>query len=141
MPSGTVYAPIRVGDFEATKLQYNPMGVRGTISLNSTSNVDLYFTDDCMLTGMWVITSNTTLGDYIRIQVIDTDNIMGYGAGVMIKQFGGNVYLPPITDQQFDIIYPAKVLAGMSLRIAYTSTSIVLTPDFIVNYKLHKVLV
>lgn len=140
MPSNTSYRPTKVSEFEATKLQYNPTGVRQVVTKNSDTNVDLYFTDDNLLTGLWIAGKNIADGDYLKLRIIDTDNIFEAGAGAMIKQFGKEIYLPENCDQHFDIAYPAKIVAGLTLRIVYHSVSTETDPTLLVNYKLHLVL-
>lgn len=141
MPTGTKFAPSRVDEFEAAKLQFNAQGVKSNPSLNTTTNIDLYFSDDHLITGFWVVCSGANAGDKISLQAVDTDNIMGFGAGTVLKTFASNIYLAANFDAQFDVAYPAKIYAGLSLRIIYTSTLLIgVTPFFAINYKLHKVL-
>lgn len=140
MATGTTYAPIKVADFQANKLQYNATGVTATLTAGATTNIDLAFTDDHMLTGFWLVGSNINPGDKIALQVVDSSNIFGFGAGTVLKQFATNIYLPASCDAQFEVAYPAKVYAGLSLRVVYTSTGAT-NPIFAVNYKIHKIIV
>lgn len=140
MASNTNYAPNKVTEFQANKLQYNATGVTATITAGTTTNIDLAFTDDHLLTGFWLIGSGINPGDKIALQAVDSSNIFGYGAGTVLKQFATNIYLPATCDAQFDVAYPAKVYAGLTLRVIYTSTGI-LSPVFAVNYKIHKIII
>lgn len=141
MPTGTKFAPSRVDEFQADKLQFNAQGVKANPSLNTATNLDLYFSDDHLITGFWLVCSGAASGDKVALQAIDTDNIMGFGAGTVLKQFATNIYLASNFDAQFDVAYPAKIYAGLSLRIIYTSTSLLGSPFFAANFKLHKVLI
>lgn len=141
MPTGTKFAPTRISEFDAAKLQFNAQGAKASPSLNTTTNIDLYFADDHLLTGFWVVCTGAAQGDSIALKAVDTDNIMGFGAGVVLKTFASNIYIATNFDAQFDVAYPAKVYAGLSLRVVYTSTTILGSPFFAVNYKLHKVLI
>lgn len=143
MPANTTYRPARVLDFEYSKLNYNAQGVKANPTLNETTNIDLYFSDDHLITGFWVVGADVSFGDKIDLQVVDIDNIFGLGAGTVVNQFATNIYLPSGNfDQQFDVAYPAKIFAGLSLRVVYhSSVSTGNTPSFAVNYKIHKVLI
>lgn len=142
MPANTTYAPMRVTDFEASKLQFNAQGIQSRPALNSTSNIDLYFSDDHLITGFWLTVAGATIGDYLSLQVVDTDNIMGYGANTVLKTFASNIFIPTSVDAQFDIVYPAKIYAGLSLRMRYTSVALLGALSVVsVNYKLHKILI
>jgi len=143
MATNTTYRPARVNDFEYQKLNYNAKGVKANPALDTTTNLDLYFTDDHLITGFWIVGSNVTFGDKVALQVIDTDNVFGFGADTVLNQFATNIYLPVGSfSQDFDVAYPAKIYAGLSLRLIYTSTATTGdTPSFAVNYKIHKILV
>lgn len=143
MPSNTTYRPARVVDFEYQKLNYAAQGVMANPTINTSTNVDLYMAHDYLITGFWITGGGTTFGDKVTLQAIDTDNIFGYGAGTVLNEFATDVYLPANSfSEHFDVAYPAKIFAGLSLRIIYTSVATTgAAPSFAVNYKLHKVLI
>lgn len=140
MPSFTTYKPIKVSDFEANKLNYDAKGVSTTVTGGTTHNLDLTLTDDCLITGAWMITSDGYLGDTASFQVIDTTGMTGYPAGTVLSQFITNWYLPTAADAQFELAYPAKVYAGLTLRLVYNSTG-TSNVFLAINYKLHKILI
>lgn len=142
MPTGTTYKPTRVNDFEASKLNFNAQGAGGIQSPNQTNNIDYLLTDDCLITGAWLVANNGNYGDHASFQVLDTaaGTYTGTPYGV-INQFITNWFIPPTTSVQFDMAYPAKIYAGMTLRLEYTSTALLLAPFVAINYKLHKVLI
>jgi hypothetical protein len=139
--TGSTFNPVRISDFDKTKLTFDAQGAMMTVSAGQTTNVDLTLTDDCLITGAWLVSdSNTAFGDYACLQVVDTTGITGYPAGTVLSQFVTNWYVIPNMDEQFDVPYPAKIIAGLTLRLVYISTGT--NNAFIaVNYKLHKVLV
>ncbi len=143
MPSNTVFDPKNSDDFDKQKMNFNSQGVMATCTLNTTTNIDLDFTDDHLVTGFWVIGDNITSGDKVDMQIIDPTNIFGFGANAVLKQFCTDIYLPTGSfHEQFDVVYPAKIITGLRLRVIYHSTLVIgLQPIFKVNYKLHKVLV
>jgi hypothetical protein len=92
------------------------------------------------MTGAWIISNGGNYGDYVNFQVVDASGAFTGTPGTLLNQFATMLYFPPTADTQIDIVYPAKVLAGMTLRVSYTSTGG--TDVFLaINYKLHKVLV
>ena len=140
MPSNTLYNPVRTVDFDKTKLTFDGQGVSATITAGATSNLDYILTDDCLITGLELIVNDGNYGDTVSLRLVDTTGFTGYPAGTVLDQFGTNWNIAPVSDTQFDIVYPAKIIAGLTLRVAYTSTG---SNDVFlaVNYKLHKVLV
>jgi hypothetical protein len=141
MPSNTTYNPTNIRDFEKTKLNFDAQGVKGTLTPNTTTTLDYLLTDDCLMTGLEVIVHNGNFGDTANLQAVDTTGITGYPAGTVLQQFATNWNIASDADIQIDMAYPAKIIAGLTLRVVYTSTSL-LTPPFVaINYKLHKILV
>lgn len=142
MPSNTTYKPVRVDDFESSKLNYDAYGMSTTVSLGQSGHLDLTLSDDCLLTGAWFITNGGTFGDVVNFQVVDTSGAFTGTPGTVLNQFVTNWYVPPSVDAQFEIAYPAKVYAGLTLRLVYTSVGFGIVGVFVaVNYSLHKVLV
>lgn len=142
MPTGTTFDPKNANDFDKARMQFNAKGVSATCTINAATNLDLYFSEDHLVTGFWIVGSGLKLGDKVDLKVIDTDNIMGFGAGVAIKTLATDIYLPQSVDQQFDVAYPAKVLAGLSLRLIFRSSATTGDGPFVaINWKIHKVLV
>lgn len=141
MPSRTKFNPATTSDFDKNKLLFDAQGVSTTITPNTTSNVDLTLTDDCLITGAWLIISNSQNTDYLCFQIVDTTGVTGLPPGTVLNQFITNWYLDSSVNTQFDMLYPAKILSGLTLRVVYTSTSSTISPLISINYKLHKVLV
>jgi hypothetical protein len=140
MPTGTTFNPVRTSDFDKTKLNFNAQGVSANIIASSVQNIDLTLADDCLMTGAWVVINGATQGDTLIFQVVDTTGFTGYPAGTVLNQFITNWYPNVNTDVQLDMVYPAKVIAGLTLRVVYTSIGTT-NPFIAINYKLHKVLI
>ena len=140
MPSGTTYHPYRSNELDANKVISAAQGVSTNFIANTSSNLDLTMTDDCLLTGLVFFTVNANNGDFANLQVVDTTGITGYPAGTVLAQFATNWYVNPSQQLAMDIQYPAKIIAGLTLRMVYTNTGS--SPVFsAINYKLHKCLV
>jgi len=141
MPSYTTYNPAHVSEFEKTKIQFAAKGVTSTLTANTTSNIDFLADHDYLLTGMQVIIKDAAVGDRVSFQAIDTTGVLGVPPGTVLQEFATDWYVPSNSNDQFDMVYPAKIFAGLTLRVVYTSTHLTQAPFFAINYKLHKVLV
>lgn len=142
MASNTKYNPPNVNEFEKSKLNINAQGVSATVSNGETSNLDYLLTDDCLLTGLVFFTSATGYGDYVQLQVVDTSGAFTGTAGTVMLQPATNWYVNPGSYLSMDADYPAKIPAGLTLRLVYTNTALPLgSTRIFMNYKLHKVLV
>lgn len=64
--------------------------------------------------------ASAELGDKITFQVVDVDGI-SYPAGTVLEEFGTNVYVMPNAINKV-VLYKAKLIVGMYLRLKYTST-------------------
>lgn len=129
-------------DMSSKVVNFNGQGVKGVVDANTTASIDLKMLDDNFITGGMLSVKDAAFGDTVTLQVIDKDNILGYGANVVLRQFITNWYIMSDTQLQLnlDLSYPAKVLSGLYLRAVYTSTSESVSPVVVINYYLHKAL-
>lgn len=133
MASGTVYIP-QVYPLDASKVSGFGQGASATCGANTTTNIDLLITDDCIITGLELIISGASKGDYVALSVL----VSGVAVATPIP---GPWYLPQNGDNIFDLSIPIKLVSGMTLRAAVTTTVVLVTPFVAINYKLWKVLV
>jgi len=115
-------------------------GYRAIAAAGAASNLDFSVgIEDRHISGMNLLLVNHADADTIQFKVIDLDNILGYGAGIVIKTFGIDWNVDHTkSDQGRDIFnFVARIPAGLYIRISYTSTGII---DVIVkpNFLLHK---
>ena len=131
----------KVNMFASDNVRFDGKGIIGTVTAGTTGNIDLVMTDDCFLTGGILRTKNSYFGDYANMQVVDKDNMLGYGANVVLNQFVTKWYMRSDAQEQFEtsLPYPSKVLGGLYLRIVYVSVGVV-DVDVTMNYELHKAL-
>jgi hypothetical protein len=117
----------------------NGQGVTDIVPAGQYKNIDYILTDDCFITGGMLKSQTSNFGDYANFQVVDINNMLGYGANYVISQFLTNWYIGSDKEEQIneDFPYPAKIPAGLALRVVYYSTG---TTDVqvCVNYRLHK---
>jgi hypothetical protein len=133
MPTNTNFNPRNINEFEKSKLLKNAIGVSTTAAFGTTTNLDLLLTDDVLVTEGVLLARNVAQGDKVSFQIL-----MGE---MVLNQFITDWYLnPDSTNQQTPkSSYPAKLPAGLTLRVIYTSVG---TEDvwIAVNYNLEKIL-
>lgn len=136
------YAPLSRNEYSKNDLNANFKGCKFTATKNSTTSYDMLISDDHLADGASVFVLNAAIGDKLTLQVIDIDNVLGYGANVVLGQYVTDWYINPSASSQgeFTSMYPAKILAGLYLRKIYTSVGTETDPTVVINYKLHKVL-
>lgn len=131
----------QLSQFSSSNVNSCTQGVLGMAIAGNSTNIDFKLTDDCFITGGVLITNGSTFGDKATFQVVDKDNVLGYGANTILGQYCTDWYMCADRQLQLDenIPYPAKIFANLYLRIIYTSIG---TTDIelAINYKLHKVL-
>jgi hypothetical protein len=134
MPSNTSFAPRTQDEFNSGALNYAGTGSTATIVANTTTNIDLLVNDDMIITGVELVVTNPKAGDYMTLHTVHPT----YGE---VMQFVYTWYLGTESFRKdYQVRYPAKIYAGMSIRAKYVSVNGT-APDFVaVNYSLHKVL-
>jgi hypothetical protein len=140
MPSNTLFVALKSEDLSALYVNFNAQGIAATCAPNTVTNLDYTLVDDCEITGIHLITNNSNYGDFANLQIVDSSGIFTGIPGTIIKQFVTNWYVSANSDSQFDTQYPAKIYAGMTIRVVYHSTALIISPFIAINYKLHKIL-
>ena len=91
-----------------------------------------------------ILTQNSSFGDWLSAEVIDLNNVMGYGTGTILETYIYKRYLEvPINTSATAIMeletpYVGLVPPGCYLRITYYSTSSSTNVGVAINYDLHK---
>jgi hypothetical protein len=93
-----------------------------TVATGTTKDIDYEITAERWINGGRLIVDNIGDDDKITFQVVDKDNIFGYGAGVVLDEFIKEFYIPKDGDLQVNLAYPARLVQGLYLRLKYTST-------------------
>lgn len=131
----------QISQFTSDLVHSNNQGISGVATAGATTNIDLKLTDDHFITGGVMRTLTSAFGDYATFQVIDIDGVFA-PAGTVLGQYTTNWYMRSDAQEQINenIPYPAKIFAGLYLRVIYTSIG---SSDVAVNimYRLHKVLI
>lgn len=115
-------------------------GVKGTATKNTSTNIDYKLTEDRWINGVQIILKDHEFEDTVKFQIVDVDNIFGYGAGLVLDEFGSDWNLSSDKQDQgiYVLSYPAKILANLYIRIVYISTGTVNDVRATINYFLHK---
>ena len=116
-------------------------GVTGTATKNTSTNIDYKILETSKISGVRVLLKDHQFGDSMSMQVVDVDNILGYGAGFVVETYGHNWNIDSENEDQGreNMIYAAEILVDLYLRIIYTSTSTTTDVEVKINYYLHKV--
>jgi hypothetical protein len=123
----------------ADKVKFRGQGISGTATAGVTTNIDYKLTEARLLDGVHMILKDHAFGDSVKFQVVDVDNILGYGAGVVLDTFGESWFIVADVQSQgsINLPYSAEVLAGLYVRVAYTSVGVT-NVKFQCNLFLHK---
>lgn len=124
----------------SSNLKYDEDAVLGTATKGTTSNIDFKIPKAGLaINGGEILFLNHKWGDYFKIQVVDVDNILGYGAGFVTDTFIQKKYVHPnIPERHIKLPYAGEVVKDLYLRVVYTSTGTVDDVDVAVNYYLHE---
>jgi hypothetical protein len=134
MPTNTLFNPRQSEEFNSSVLNYNGYGVTEVVSGNTTTNLDLTFADDLIVSAIELIIDDPKAGDYMTLQVV-------HPTGTVLNTFVPKWIMGISSFRSFyKVGYPAKLFAGLILRASYVSVNST-PPTFVaVNYALHKVL-
>ena len=83
-----------------------------------------------------IYVDNANLGDYVAIQIVDVDNILGYGLGTVLKQYIRKHFVFDKTLDSFRTNCPGKCPIGLYVRLIYNKTG-ANNPTVFVNYEIH----
>jgi len=124
-----------------TDYEVKAAGFKGTATKTTTTNIDYAIgVEDRYINGIKLLANNGVMGDKVNLMVVDKDNLLGYGAGLVVKQFGFNWNIDPsVVNQGAEIFnYLARIPAGFYVRVSYVSVGTVNDVDVAVNLYLHR---
>lgn len=116
----------RVSDLDADKALFAVQGMKGTATANSTTNIDWKFPEERWVSGGMLLVNNGVWGDHVSLEIVDKDNILGYGADTVLNTFATNFYIQPGNQLQgiIECPYIAQIPANIYLRVKYTNISL-----------------
>lgn len=94
----------------------------GTISANSTQSIDYKIEQERFINGGRLILDAANTDDQVSFRVVDVDNVLGFGAGVVLDEFIKDYYLPVGESMEVSLDYPARIPSGLYLRMIYKNT-------------------
>lgn len=90
-----------------------------------TSNHDMKVPFSVRLQGGYYWCKGPNLGDTVTLQVVDVDDVLGGGAGVVVSEYVVNMPLAPWDHQQeLESATAGLVPAGLYLRVVYSNVGI-----------------
>ena len=121
------------------KFDYAEDGMVGTATKNTTTDLDFKVTGAKeYVQGGQLLFQNAAWGDYITAQVVDVDNVLGYGAGTVLNEYIKKRYVhPDIGKSELEVPYAGLIPQNTYLRIKYTSVGTSTDVNIAVNYSLH----
>lgn len=110
------------GPYAYTEENARFVGFRYICPSGTTSNHDELITSSIRLQGGHYWAATPSIGDTVSLSVVDKDNILGNGAGVVLAEYVKTLPLAP-WNHQAEIIAPTAglVVAGLYLRMTYTN--------------------
>ncbi len=134
MPINTTYDPQNISDFEKSKLNKAAIGFTMMTSPGTQSYLDYTLTDDVLITGSTLLVQGATIGDNVSFQVLAGPTVINQFVTTWFIDISAIKQSTPTAN------YPAKLPAGLTLRVVYNSIGT--DPVWIaINYDLNKVLV
>lgn len=115
-------------------------GFTATATKNTTTNLDYKITGDRYINGLQMLCTNQAANDSATLQIVDKDNVLGYGTNVVLSQFATNWQIADGNQDQGIIQLPfrGKIPANCYIRIRYTSTGILTNVTVNGNIFLHQ---
>lgn len=116
-------------------------GLTGTVVKNTTTSFDYKVTtENTYLSGAELIWDSATFGDYVQFEIIDIDNVLGYGENVVLAEYIKKWYISPDSNcKKVMSPYAGLIPVNTYIRVKYTNTSVNTDQLIAVNIYLHKI--
>jgi hypothetical protein len=108
---------------DASGFRFRGQSFSDTVLANSTKSIDFKIVQERYINGGRLLVSNAGENDTITFQVVDKDNILGFGSNVVLDEFISNYFIPNTDNLEVRLDYPAKIMAGLYTRLIYTNTN------------------
>lgn len=111
-------------------------GVKAVVPLGTVKDIDFKITDNPkFLTGAEFYTKSSAIGDFITVQIVDVDNVLGGGANLVVRQLINKFYVFPDQQMLLELPFSGRIPKDLYLRIKYTSVGGI-NVDVLCNYLL-----
>jgi hypothetical protein len=115
---------IRIKAFSDSEgMRFRGHSFSGEITANSTESIDYKIVEERFINGGKLMVSSVGIEDQISFQVVDKDNVLGLGANILLDEFIKDFYLPQNESLEVQLDYPARIIAGLYLRLIYKNTN------------------
>lgn len=110
----------------------------GTATAGQTTYLSTRINAERYSNGVQILLKNHVFGDCLDLEIVDVDNILGYGNNIVLDRFGDEWYVDPSTSLQSGTIvsYPGRISAGLYIRVTYYSVGTV-DVQVLMNMLLH----
>lgn len=110
--------------------------VSGTALAGQSTNIDYKLDGKYMIFGAELLFTAACDGDYVSFQLVDIDNVLGYGAGLVLSTWVRKWFVPSKSDRwKVTSEMTGQLPSGVYARLVYTSTGSVDVP-LKINYSL-----
>ena len=113
---------IKIEPFADPIVAFSGDGIYQTVTAGQTQNIDFKLTTTKSVYGSQYYAQNAVLGDYVVFQVVDVDNVLGYGANFVASTFINKWYVMPNTFVDVPLPLASTIPNGLYIRVVYTST-------------------
>ncbi len=113
----------RSSDMSADNVKFRGTSLSFTAVAGAATNGDHKLTDGRLFDGLGLLVKDAAWGDSVRLQVVDVDNILGYGAGLVLDEFATTWLINPQAYDQgyWRLEYSAEIPANLYIRVIYNS--------------------
>lgn len=108
---------------DASGFRFRGAAFSGSSTAAGTFDIDYRIAQERYINGGRLLVDMIGADDRMTFQVVDKDNVLGMGAGVVLDEFISEYYVPQDGNLEVRLDYPARIMAGLYLRLRYTSTS------------------
>lgn len=134
--------PQKISEMSAMGLLPNYFADKFTVTGAGSTSHDIVIPVRCVVLGAEVIATGQLVGDYFKVESVDVDNILGFGAGTVLRTPISRFYVSAIsgTKEVFSLGYPVEGLQGIYFRFTYTTVNALASVNFMVNFIAHRIL-
>lgn len=110
-----------------------------TATKNSETAIDYKIAHDALVfDGLDILAENNAPGDWIKVEFIDKDDVLGQGANHIICTAIEKAYIHLHSDFKFALEYWMALVKDTFIRVTYTSVGTETDPKIYVNFRFHK---
>lgn len=84
-----------------------------------------------------LFTQDAIHGDWIEVQIIDIDNVLGFGANTVLRQYITKFFINPNDNLEVKSPYIGNIPLNVYIRFIYHSTGLVVDPKVFINLFFH----